>query len=160
MEQHLWQPLPLHHTTDPEPHLQSTSPTFRSTTTGSPNPSPTIWAQQMLKIMLPRELRTWKSNEWHRKRVKYVQDGTRIQYGLCLYMFMLWRGKTHHYPNISTALHSIMLSPNLLFNSAIWHSRKASQELAIAPRGTGDLDFPGTFCLEITGLSVCAWIKE
>ena len=36
------------------------------------------------------------------QKVEYVQDGMRIQYGLCLYIFVLWRGETHDYPNIST----------------------------------------------------------
>src|SRR5882762_6963559 len=34
--------------------------------------------------------------------VRYVQDGMHVQYSLCLYMFVLWHGKTHQYLNIST----------------------------------------------------------
>ena len=38
------------------------------------------------------------------QKVEYVQDGTCVHYSLCLYIFVLWRGETHHYPNISTHL--------------------------------------------------------
>ena len=42
--------------------------------------------------MLPRELRTWIIKRMTSRKVKYVQDGTCVQYGLCLYLFVVaWR---------------------------------------------------------------------
>src|SRR6266481_7173520 len=42
--------------------------------------------------MLPRELRTRIIKRMTSQKVEYVQDWTRVQYGLCLYLFVVaWR---------------------------------------------------------------------
>jgi len=47
---------------------------------------------EVLEIMLPRELRTRIIKQMTSQKVEYVQDGTRVQYGLCLYLFVVaWR---------------------------------------------------------------------
>src|SRR5882762_6312951 len=49
-------------------------------------------AHNLLEIMLPRELRTQIIKRMTSQKVEYVQDGTRVQYGSCLYLFVVaWR---------------------------------------------------------------------
>src|SRR5882762_10784606 len=49
-------------------------------------------AHNLLEIMLPRELRTRIIKRMTSQKVEYVQDGTRVQYGSCLHLFVVaWR---------------------------------------------------------------------